>query len=235
MSDAEFAEMAELACNDHMEAGLLSKQADDWVLISQARRNGALQGFIFSTLERIGGTPALIIGLGLVEDAQASVLRAVMHDQFHKARMAFPDEDVVVSARMRSHGALAALVDLQDIRPWPQTRVNGEERAWGRRLAARYKTSSYDDRTMVGKGAGPRLVLDYAAGVEAATGAGVASVGKGSVDKGSVGKVNGGEGVQADSVEIIDQFDPCSDGARFLVVWGWALAEFLDDFQQPAS
>ncbi len=225
MSDAEFAEMAELACNDEFEAGLLSKQADDWVLISQARRSGVLQGFIFSTLERIGGTPALIIGLGLVEDSQASVLRAVMHDQFHKARMAFPDEDVVVSARLRSHGALAALSDLQDIRPWPQTRVNGEERAWGRRLAARYKTSSYDDRTMVGKGAGPRLVLDYVAGTDGEAGAGGAVI----------GASTGADGRQTTSVEIIDQFDPCRDGARFLVVWGWALAEFLDDFQQPAS
>lgn len=220
LSDAEFAEMAELACNDHMEAGLLSKQADDWVLISQARRDGDLQGFIFSTLERIGGTPALIIGLGLVEDAQASVLRAVMHDQFHKARMAFPDEDVVVSARMRSHGALAAMGDLQDIRPWPQTRVNGEERAWGRRLAARYKTSSYDDRTMVGTGAGPPMVLDYTAGLKG---------------KASVGAGDQRVGLTMESVEVLDQFRPCSDEAKFLVVWGWALAEFLDDFQQPAS
>ncbi len=220
MSDAEFAEMAELACNDHMEVGMLSKQADDWVLISQARRNGTLQGFIFSTLERIGGTPALVIGLGLVEDAQASVLRALMHDQFHKARMAFPDEDVVVSARMRSHGALAALVDLQDIRPWPQTRVNGEERAWGRRLAARYKTTTYDDRTMVGKGLGPRLVLDYVTGVEG----------------GAIAETSGAsESFTTESVEVMDQFDPCNDGTHFLVVWGWALAEFLDGFQQPAS
>ncbi len=235
MSDAEFAEMAELACNDEFEAGLLSKQADDWVLISQARRNGALQGFIFSTLERIGGTPALIIGLGLVEDAQASVLRAVMHDQFHKARMAFPDEDVVVSARLRSHGALAALVDLQDIRPWPQTRVNGEERAWGRRLAARYKTSSYDDRTMVGKGAGPRLVLDYVPGADVAGSDGGASDGGAGAGGAVAGGRTGADGRQTDTAEIIDQFDPCRDGVRFLVVWGWALAEFLDDFQQPAS
>ena len=37
------------------------------MLVTQARDNGKLQGFSFCTLERIGGTPCLLVGLGVGE------------------------------------------------------------------------------------------------------------------------------------------------------------------------
>ena len=39
-------------------SGQLSKAKEDWVLVTTARIDGKLHGFMFSTLERIGGTPA---------------------------------------------------------------------------------------------------------------------------------------------------------------------------------
>ncbi len=206
LSDAEMGDMADLsAAGEGWGVGDLSKQSEEWIIVSQAFENGVLQGFIFSTLERIGGTPALVIGVASVRRvrSRASVLRALMHDQFHKARMAFPDEDVVVSARLASGDALEAFTDLSDVRPWPETRANGEERAWGRRLAKRYGALRFDDRTMVAVADGDRLVFDHQTM----------------------------KAVQAESL-----FEACvTDSAAFVIVWGWAMAEFLDEYLQPAS
>jgi len=69
LSDAELAEMADL-CVDRepgFDIGYLSKQVEDWVLITQAREGSKLRGYSFSTLERIGGTPSLLIGLATVD------------------------------------------------------------------------------------------------------------------------------------------------------------------------
>lgn len=209
LSDAEFAEMAEVTTTGpSLETGLLSKQADEWVLNSQARRGGTLEGFVYSSLERIGGTPALVIGLATVSIGASATLRALMHDQFHKARMAFPDEDVVVCARMDSPAAMHAFVDLEDVRPQPATRLNGEQRAWGRRLAARYRTVSFDDKSMHAVGDSQRLVFDYRPS-------------------------DGAE--QQENEDFQEIFSCCADEASFVIVWGWAMAEFLDRFQLPAS
>ncbi len=81
--------------------GELSKAKEDWVLITTARIDGKLHGFTFSTLERIGGTPCVLLGLMSVKRTtkRDQVLRALMKEAYHRALMAFPDEDVVVGAR----------------------------------------------------------------------------------------------------------------------------------------
>ena len=84
-----------------------------------------------------------------------------MHEQLHKTLMAFPDEDVVIATRANHAGPFEALAGLTDVRPWPEVRANGEERAWGRRLAKRFGATSFDDRSMVGVGDGDNLVLDH--------------------------------------------------------------------------
>ena len=74
LTDAELEEMADI-CTDgpaRYGIGILSKQREQWVLVTRARNNGVLQGFSFSTLERIGGTPAVLIGMK-VELATTSV------------------------------------------------------------------------------------------------------------------------------------------------------------------
>ena len=56
LSDAELAEMADICAEgpSTFEAGLLSKQAEAWVLVSIAREGNNLRGFSYCTLERIG-------------------------------------------------------------------------------------------------------------------------------------------------------------------------------------
>ena len=67
LGDAELAEMADLStAGVGLEAGLLSKQAEEWVLVTQVFDGSQLRGFVFSTLARIGGTPSVVIGLGCV-------------------------------------------------------------------------------------------------------------------------------------------------------------------------
>jgi len=82
LSDAELAEMADICADgpSRFEAGLLSKQAEEWVLITMSREGSRLKGFSFSTLERIGGTPSVLIGLASVRrtSKRDSVLRAMM-------------------------------------------------------------------------------------------------------------------------------------------------------------
>ncbi len=151
LSDAEIGEMADLcAGSSGWGPGDLSKQAEAWVLAGQARENGRLEGFVFSTLERIGGTPSVVLGPVSVRRGRgrSAVLRALMHEQFHRARMAFPDEDVLVAACLIGAGGLEVFEELTEVRPADGVRINGEERAWGRRLAKRYGAAALDEKLM---------------------------------------------------------------------------------------
>jgi hypothetical protein len=160
LSDAEFAEMADMCVDGpaRFEVGLLSKQAEAWVLVSQAREGNKLKGFSFCTLERIGGTPCVLVGLASIKrtSKRDSVLRAMMLDQYRRAVLAFPDEDVLVGSRFNNAGGFEAFKTLCELIPRPDHRVTGEERAWGRRLAKRFgiENGAYDDRTFTGKGDG---------------------------------------------------------------------------------
>lgn len=160
LSDAELAEMADLCADGGIcyEVGLLSKQVGDWVLVTQVREGNLLRGFSFSTLERIGGTPAVLIGLAGIKPTSRrdSVLKAIVADNLRRALMAFPDEDVLFGTRMVDPGAFEAYKVLVDVIPRPGHKVSGEERAWGRRLAKRFyiDSSRYDEHafTITGDG-----------------------------------------------------------------------------------
>ncbi len=168
LSDSELTEMADICADgpSRFEAGLLSKQAEAWVLITLARDGRALKGFSFSTLERIGGTPSVLIGLASIRrtSKRDAVLRAIMTDQYRRAVLAFPDEDVLVGTRFTNAGGFEAFKALSDIVPRPGHKATGEERAWGRRLAKRFgiDNGGYSDRdfTTVGDSTYP-LVLDH--------------------------------------------------------------------------
>lgn len=168
LSDAELAEMADLSAEGGIryEIGVLSKLVGDWVLVTQVREGNLLRGFSFSTLERIGGTPSVLIGVAGIKRSSKrdSFLRAVMSDNLRRALMAFPDEDVLVGARMLDPGAFEAYKVMVDIVPRPGHKVSGEERAWGRRLAKRFEIEAerYDQHsfTVVGDGTEP-LVVDH--------------------------------------------------------------------------
>ncbi|QXC61669.1 hypothetical protein KSP35_02130 [Aquihabitans sp. G128] len=158
LGDAELAELADLCADgpSRFEIGVLSKAAESWVLVTLARENGRLYGFSFSTLERIGGTPSVIVGLASIKRTakRDTVLRAIVHDQLRRAVLAFPDEDVLIGTRFASVSGYDAFKALQDIVPRPDYVATGEERAWGRRLVKRFgiASSRYDERSFVVKG-----------------------------------------------------------------------------------
>ena len=150
LTDSDLDELASLG--GAFDIGALSKAREDWVLVATARVEGKLHGFSFSTLERIGGTPCVLIGLLSVRrhSKRDQVLRGLMGESYHRALMAFPDEDVVVGSRFVAAGALDAFRDLVDVTPSPGSRAVGEERAWGRRLAKRFDVDAhYDEKTFV--------------------------------------------------------------------------------------
>jgi hypothetical protein len=169
LADTELEEMADIVTDGSagFDIGLLSKQSESWVLITQVRETGKLVGFSFCTLERIGGTPCLLWGLASVQRAasRAEILEALVADQFRRAVLAFPDEDVLVGSRFLSAGAFAAYAALADVCPRPGHKPSGEERAWSRRLAKRFGAEGrIDDRTFVVTGDGsPTGVFDYEA------------------------------------------------------------------------
>ncbi|MBG01348.1 MAG: hypothetical protein CL470_03675 [Acidimicrobiaceae bacterium] len=168
VTDAELGELEAIAAESPraFSMGLLSKQAEEWVLLTTAREDEKLRGYVFYTLERIGGTPAVVMGLASVErnNRRATTLRSLMSEIYHRALMAFPDEDVVFGTQLINPGAFEIFQDLEQELPRSGHKVSGEERAWGRRFAKRLGISSlaYDDRTFLalGDGSTPRI-FDY--------------------------------------------------------------------------
>jgi hypothetical protein len=162
LTDADLDEMASMG--GAFGIGDLSKAKEDWVLATRARIEGKLNGYAFSTLERIGGTPCVLLGMLSVKRTakREAVLKGLMGEAFHRALMAFPDEDVVVGARFIAPDGVDALRPLTDIIPRAGHRAVGEERAWGRRLAKRFGVdSTYDEQSFVVKSNGQSGFLDH--------------------------------------------------------------------------
>ncbi len=181
--------------------GELSKAKEDWVLVTTARVEGKLHGFTFSTLERIGGTPCVLLGLMSVNRSakRDQILRGLMKEAYHRALMAFPDEDVVVGSRFVSADALDAFKDLDDRTPRPGARAVGEERAWGRRLAKRFDCDGgYDEKTFIAKSNGQKGFIDF-------------------------------EGLKPEALdpEQVALFKGLPKSGGALVVYGWTMAEDL--------
>jgi hypothetical protein len=159
LSDAELTDLADLCAGGsaRFDIGVLSKARDAWVLVSAARIDGKLHGFCFTTLERIGGTPCVLIGLAHVKRSSQrnSVMKAVMTELYRRALSAFPDEDVVFGAKFADASGFEAFKSLEELIPRPGHRAVGEERAWGRRLVKRFSVEgNYDDQTFLVKGTG---------------------------------------------------------------------------------
>lgn len=211
LSDAELAEMADI-CMDGpagYELGLLSKQREEWVLITQVREGAKLAAFGFCTLERIGGTPSCLWGLASVKRSSRrdAALRALIGDQFRRAVLAFPDEDVLVGTRLIDPGAFQAFKGLEDVCPRPGHKPSGEERAWSRRLAKRFGADGrIDDRTFVLAGNGSREgVLDF--------------------------ETSKPETIEPDVAAFFEPLD--RERGDALVAFGWAMAEDLAAKHSP--
>ncbi|MBI4884139.1 MAG: hypothetical protein HY826_08800 [Actinobacteria bacterium] len=162
LDDADLDEMASMG--GAFDIGVLSKAKEDWVLSTVARVNGTLHGFAFATLERIGGTPCVLIGLLSVSrtSKRDAVLKGLMAEAYHRALMAFPDEDVVVGSRFVLAGALEGFRQVDELIPRPGHRAVGEERAWGRRLAKRFGVDGqYDEQSFAVRSNGQSGFLDH--------------------------------------------------------------------------
>ena len=91
-----------------------------------------------------------------------TVHKGLMGEAFHRALMAFPDEDVVVGSRFLTPDALDAFKGITDLIPRPEHRAVGEERAWGKRLARRFGVdTTYDEQNFVVKSNGHSGFLDH--------------------------------------------------------------------------
>lgn len=200
LTDDEIEEMVVMGGDFDLDR--LNQARQDWVLCTLARDAGKLHGFTFSTLERIGGTPCVLLGLMSVKrtSKRDQVLKGLMSEAFHRALMAFPDEDVVVGSRFVTPGALEAFKSLTELIPRPGHRAVGEERAWGKRLARRFGVEAYyDEKSFVVAKKGRSGFLDH-------------------------------ESSKADKVkaDIVSMFVDVDDGVGgSLIVHGWTMAEQL--------
>ncbi len=179
----------------------LDIHVEQFPLVAVAADDNEIYGFLFGSLERIGGTPSILWGLGAVRKGKAAraTLESLVAELYRRAAISFPDEDVLVAGKVADPAAYALFTGLADVCPRPKYAPNGEERAWGRRLARRFGCDSrYDDRTFrVAPHGRPEFVLD----------ARVVKAG---------GKA---------AVEMVGSADPAQGEA--VIAYGWAMAEAL--------
>ncbi len=152
LKPAELDELSQLLTTIGISLGdsELDQQVEQFPLIVQASVEGDRHGFLFGSLERVGGTPCILWGLGAVRRSRNSnaVLKGLVGELYRRAAISFPDEDVLVAGQVGHPAAYGLLAPLADVVPRVGYSPTGEERAWGRRLARRFSCDSrYDDRT----------------------------------------------------------------------------------------
>ncbi len=183
----------------------LESHVEHFPLIVMAAEEEDTHGFLFGSLERVGGTPCILWGLGASRKGRQAGLavKGMVGELYRRAAISFPDEDVLVAGRIAHPAAYGLLQVLTDVVPRPNYAPTGEERAWGRRLARRFGCDEhYDDRAFrvspKGKGKiAPEAVLD-------------ASTVKG-----------GGKA----ATEVLGVVDPMRGEA--MIAFGWATADAL--------
>ncbi len=185
----------------------LDQHVEAFPLVTLSTVDAELHGFLFGSLERIGGTPCILWGLGAIRRGREARghLDGLVGELYRRAAISFPDEDVLVAGRFAHPSAYSLLTALTDVCPRPKYSPTGEERAWGRRLARRFGCDGrYDDRQFRLKaGKVPELVL-HASAVKA-----------------------GGKA----AAEVVGTVEPIKGEA--VIAFGWATAEALLDGLSP--
>ena len=184
----------------------LDLQVEAFPLAVVAMLDSEVQGLMLGSLERIGGTPAILWGLGVARKGKhgPAALKAMTGELSRRAAISFPDEDVLVATRLSQPSCYTLLSSYANLVPRPGYVANGEDRAWGRRLAKRFgiEANHFDDRgfTVAVKSRKPTCVpiLDASA-VKATGGAKVVSL---------VGDLDATRG-------------------KAMIAFGWAVAEEL--------
>jgi hypothetical protein len=181
----------------------LDRHVEQFPLVAIAMLDSEHHGFLFGSLERIGGTPCILWGLGAVRRGRTAraALDGLVAELYRRAAISFPDEDVLVAGRVAHPAAYALFGVLDDVCPRPKYTPNGEERAWGRRLARRFGCDArYDDRTFRLSAHGVTEIVLDARTVKA-----------------------GGR----TAAELVGEVDPAQGEA--MIAYGWAMAEALAD------
>jgi len=182
---------------------VLDAQIEQFPLVALTAADGDLHGFLFGSLERIGGTPCILWGVGGVRKSKQSgpVLKGLVGELYRRAAISFPDEDVLVAGRVAHPASYALFGVLRDVCPRPNYSPTGEERAWGRRLARRFRCDgTYDERAFRVNAKGSTVPV-----LDART-------------------VSGG-GKRA--TEMVAKAVP--EKGEAVIVFGWAMAEALAD------
>jgi hypothetical protein len=185
----------------------LDEHVGRFPLVTRSTADDELHGFLFGSLERIGGTPCILWGLGAIRRGRQArlVLDQLVGELYRRAAISFPDEDVLVAGRFAHPSAYALLNALADVCPRPKYSPTGEERAWGRRLARRFGCDGrYDDRKFRLKANGASEAVLHAGAVKAG--------GKAAADLVGTVRPHKGEAV---------------------IGFGWATAEALADGLSP--
>jgi hypothetical protein len=154
-----------------LEDKALDLQVEQFSRVTVVSVDEEVEAFLFGSLERIGGTPCVLYGLGAIRPPHHArpVVEAMTAELARRAAISFPDEDVLVAGRLCRPGLYGLFESLQDTVPRPGYRPTGEDRAWGRRLAKRFGCdNAYNDRVFVATGDGaPAALLDVEIDVEA--------------------------------------------------------------------
>jgi hypothetical protein len=183
----------------------LDRQVEAFPLVVLATLDSELQGAMLGSLERIGGTPAILWGMGAVRKGKLApeTLKTMTGELTRRAAISFPDEDVLVATRFAQPSCYVLLQSYANVVPRPGYTANGEDRAWGRRLAKRYGVDGhFDDRAfkVAVKGRKPPCLAVFdTTPVKASGGAKIAS--------------------------LVGQLDATRGQA--MIAFGWAVAEEL--------
>ena len=141
----------------------LDLQVEAFPLVVVAMLDSEVQGVMLGSLERIGGTPSILWGLGVARKGKHGRRRAQGDDR----RAVPPRRDLVPRrGRARRDPARRSRVATRCSRATrtscrgPATSPNGEDRAWGRRLAKRFGARAALRRPRVhGRGEGPQAAV----------------------------------------------------------------------------
>src|SRR5207237_125023 len=82
----------------------LDRQVESFPLAVLASAEGDIDGLMLGSLERIGGTPSILWGMGVVRKGKvaSAMLKAMTGELTRRAAISFPDEDVLDAARGRA-------------------------------------------------------------------------------------------------------------------------------------
>src|SRR5882724_8387607 len=79
----------------------IDDQVERFSRVTMVMDEDEIHGFLFGSLERIGGTPCVLWGLGAAnsETETRPLLEAMTNELYRRAAISFPDEDVLVAGR----------------------------------------------------------------------------------------------------------------------------------------